>query len=219
MSKIVIGIFVLAIALLIPSISYACGIEAWNFGFGMTPFTDGNWTFGEVFVPNQNLSVIFLGYATPFGLNTFMSPHPVGLFDASGNLLASTVIDNNSTWGDPYPPTIGGGGYLEHFAFNYIPLVQLVAGQTCVIEGVSNSDPYFLDVQAGGTFLPVSLLGSNQILDNGLNFNGAFLMDPGNIAYWGPNFGIGPEPSTLILMSGGIVGAASVLRRRIAGRR
>ena len=50
---------------ILPVAGFACGIEAWSFvAPGISGFTDGNRTFGEVFVANQDIRVSYLGYFT-----------------------------------------------------------------------------------------------------------------------------------------------------------
>ena len=176
---------------------------------------DRNWTFGEVFVANQDIRVNYLGYYTQnFPLN-FLTPHPVGSFDARRKLLASTIIDNNTISGDPNPPNIGGPGWNEHFAFNWIPQITLHAGQTYVLEGVSGADPYTWNDGAFQIYLPITILGNNLVLNNGLNFNGTFLVNDVADGYWGPNFGMSPEPGSLILLGSGLAGVAVYMRRKV----
>ncbi len=217
MARSTLVILVLALVLILPSAGWGCGIEAWNFANGnFFNFTDGNWTFGEVFIPSQDLSVIFLGYYNPsFPVPgwSFTSPHPVGLFDAAGDLMASTVIDNTSMYG--VHQSLISGEQSGNFAFNWISPVTLHAGQTYVIEGVSNVDPYTWDDPAFTVYLPVTILGNNEVAGNGLNFNGTFLMNGVSNGYWGANFGVGPEPGSLIMFGSGVLGLAGLLRRKL----
>ncbi len=214
MTKVTAAILALAVALILPAASLACGIEAWDFAPNFFNFTDGNWTFGEVFTANQDIAIIFLGYYAPNGHGNFVSEHPVGLFDASGNLLAFTVVDNNSMYGDLLQPLINPMP-TGNFAFNYISPITLHAGQTYVLEGVSNLDPYTWDDPGFTVYLPITILGNNRILENGLNFNGTFRINDVGNGYWGANFGTGPEPGSLILFGSGILGLAGVLRRKL----
>jgi PEP-CTERM motif len=52
-------------------------------------------------------------------------------------------------------------------------------------------------------------------LDNGLNFDGTSLVNDVSNGYWGANFGVGPEPGSLILFGSGILGLAGVVRRKL----
>ena len=203
----------LAVALLLPAAALAdarVNSELENVDFTTTAqsFTNGNWTFGEVFVPQTNMSVGYLGYYAPAGLGHFLSNHPVGLFDVSGNLLASTTVDNSST-----DTTTSG-----HFAFNPISPVALLAGQTCVIEGVSNLDPYTWNDPGFTVYAPITLLGNNWLPNNGLNFNGTSVINDVSDGYWGPNFAVAtatPEPGTLALFGSSVLGLGGLLRRRL----
>jgi len=177
---------------------------AWEFTTAGNPFTNGNWTFGEVFVPTQNIAVNLLGYYGSVG--GFSSDHPVGIFDASGNLLAQTDVTNSSTL------------FSAHFVFNQIPTITLLAGQTYVIEGVSNTDNYTWDDPGFQVYGPLTILGNNWIFENGLNFNGTFLINDVSDGYWGADFGLIPvsEPgSLLILLGSGAAGLAQLLRRKL----
>jgi len=198
-------------ASLMQSPTASASTEAWDFATASQSFTNGNWTFGEVFVPTQNISVDFLGYYASNGLGGFNSDHPVGLFNASGTLLGSTVIDNSSVF------TTSSG----HFAFNPINAITLLAGQTYVVEGVSNSDPYTWNDTGFTVYAPINILGNNWISGNGLNFNGTFLINDVTDGYWGPNFGYDaavastPEPTTLSLLGLGLAGLWSRRRRKV----
>jgi hypothetical protein len=213
------ALLAMMLVLILPAAGFACGIEAWNFvAPAISGFTIGNWTFGEVFVANQDIRVSYLGYYTQGFPPNFLSTHPVGMFDANGDLLASTVISNNSYSGDPYQPVIGGGSPGEHFAYNWIPQITLLAGQTYVLEGVSGADPYTWNdygFQVYSAYVPITILGNNWTLSNGLNFIGTFLISDVSDGYWGPSFGISPEPSTFVLLATGVLGLAAGLRRKL----
>lgn len=216
MTKFAIGLVTFTLVVTLPLASFGCGLEAWNFPYPMVPgFSNGNWTFGEVFVANQDIRVSYLGYYTENFPPNFLSPHPVGLFDANGNLLRSTIIDNHSYSGDPYPPIIGGGGQREHFAYNWIPQIILQAGQTYVLEGVSGADPYAWSYDPIQVYLPITVLVNNWVLDNGLNFNGTSLVNDVPDGYWGPDFGESPEPGSLLLLGSGMLGIVGFLRRKL----
>lgn len=222
-------LLVLAALLLLPVASAGCvpGTEAWHvdpysaWAFDLAP---GPWTFGEVFVANRNMNVTYLGYYDPFPPPDPSAPlqYPVALFDGSGKLLASTVVDSTeyywSHYSDAATPWIYPGyRYGATFLFNGITAVHLVAGQTYVIEGVSSSIPSMFPLDTPmSVFLPVSVLGSNWVAGNTMNFNGtSTMLNSYGVGYAGPNFGVGPEPGSLALFGGGLLATLAMLRRRL----
>jgi len=210
MSKKLCFVLVLAMAAGLTASAFASS-EAWDFATAGQSFTNNTWVFGEVFVPNSPITVDFLGYYAPNGLFNFTSSHPVGLYDGNGNLLASTVIDNSSIWTDPS---------TYHFAFNLTTPVALTRGQTYVIEGVSNSDPYTWNDAGFVTYAPITILGNNWQVGSSPVFNGTGVINDVTDGYWGPNFGWDPtptpEPGSLLLVGTGIVGLAGVIRRKLS---
>jgi len=190
------------------------GIEAWNFSYPSINYTNGNWTFGEVFVPTANIQVYYLGYYAANGVGNFTSNHPVGMFDAAGNLLSSTVITNASTVTDFVQPFLNNNPPTGHFVFNPVTPFTLFANQTYVIEGVSGTDPYTWDDPGFTVYLPLNILGNNWVLGNGLNFNGTGLINDVGNGYWGPNFAT-PEPGTFLMLGSGLLGLAGMLRRKL----
>jgi len=142
---------------------------AWEFTSVGNSANVDNFTFGEVFVPTQNMTVDLLGYFGTVG--GFTSDHAVGIFDANGNLLVSTVINNSSLIAS------------AHFVFNPVTPVGLVAGQTYVIEGVSGTDPYAWNNPGFKVNIPITILGNNWVPENGLTFNGTGLINDVNDGY------------------------------------
>jgi len=208
MTKKYVVILTLALAVVLTTSAFA-STEAWDFTTAANSFTDNTWVFGEVFVPTTRITVDYLGYYAANGLGNFIDTHPVGLYDASGTLLASTVIDNSS-----FATTSSG-----HFAFNLSTPVNLIPGQTYVVEGISNSDPYTWNDTGFVNYAPINILGNNWQVGSSLVFNGTGLVNDVTDGYWGPNFGWDPtptpEPGSLFLLGSGVVGLAGMMRRKL----
>jgi len=176
---------------------------AWEFSTIGGQSTNGNWTFGEVFTANQNFSVDSLGYYDP---STGMTDtHAVGLFDSAGDLLASTTITSAS---DPLS---------AHFLYNAITPVNLIAGDTYVIEGVSGVDPYAYNDGGFTVSSQITIVGNNDFRNDGLTFLGTGLNDVVPDGYWGADFASSatPEPSSFLLLGSGLAGFAGMLRRKL----
>jgi hypothetical protein len=173
---------------------------AWEFTSVGNSANFDNFTFGEVFAPTQNMTVDILGYFGTVG--GFTSDHPVGIFDANGNLLVSTVINNSSSL------------FSNHFVFNGVTPTALFAGQTYIIEGVSGTDPYAWNNPGFKVNVPITILGNNWVPENGLTFNGLGLINDVNDGYWGADFGI-PEPGSLAIVGSSLAILGGLLRRKI----
>ncbi len=188
-------------------------VPAWDFNNpGNNSFTNGNWTFGEVFVPTENITVTDLGYFGTVG--DFSSDPSVGIFNSSGTLLDSTTITNSSSIID-----YASASQTDNFVFNAVTPTELIAGDTYVIEGVSGSNPYTWDDTDFTVYAPITVLGNNYVSDGGLTFNGTGLVNDVSDGYWGANFAATtipptPEPGSLLLLGSGMAALAGMLRRK-----
>ena len=89
-----------------------------------------------------------------------------------------------------------------------------MAGMPYIVEGVSNTDPYTWNDPGFQVWPGITVIGNNWVLNNGLNFNGMFVINDVADGYWGPNFGATPEPGSLVLFGTGLLGLVGTLRSR-----
>jgi hypothetical protein len=200
MSKRFLGLFLLA-GLLLPVAAKAGSVTpAWEFT-SPSQYTNGDWTFGEVFTANQNIGVGYLGYYDPSG--GMFDSHEVGLYTSSGSLLAFTTVTNTSAFSSP------------DFLYNAITPVELIAGQTYVIEGVSGTDLYTYQVTGLTAYLPITILGTNNPAQNaGLAFEGTSLLSATYTDFFGADFAPTPEPGSFLLLGSGLAALAGIIRRK-----
>lgn len=209
MKKLSIALLASAAALAMTPFAFA-DTAAWDFSsVGNSLNNTIGYSLGEVFTATKSFDVDFLGYyALDGSAANLTEDHPVALYDAAGNLLASTTINSSSAY------------FSANFVYNPISTIVLHAGQTYVIDGASGFvDPYVWDDSAFTVYAPITLGGDNWVGGNGDYFTGTGVIGDVSDGFWGPNFGFGstvtPEPSSLMLLGTGLVSLAGMLRRKL----
>jgi hypothetical protein len=207
MIKKISGLIFLA-GLLLPVAAMADTV-AWEFNTKGTQANYGDYTFGIVFEATSNIDVDYLGYYDPTnadGVSTMTGSHAVAIYDlTTGNLtpLVSAVITSSSILSD-------------HFLYTAVTPTELIAGDYYVIEGVSGTtDDYTYGVTGLNTNLPITILGGNNQLNTGLNYDST--IDTTDPLVFGADFAGSPvpEPSSLLLLGSGLAGLASMIKRKL----
>ncbi len=175
-----------------------------------TSLANPPFTLGSQFQVSQSGTITALGIFD-LGSNGLAEGHAVGLWTNSGTLLASTTI-----------PAGTGGFLVDNFRYVSIPSVNLIAGQTYVLGALypTGTDPViFYGTATGFATAPgVTFLQSREVFGATLSFpTNSNSNQPG---FFGPNalFAV-PEPVSLVVFGGLIVGGAGVtLRRRMTAK-
>jgi len=205
MRKLLVLLVALAVA-----IPLSAATASWEFSSVGSSLNNGSgYSLGEVFTVNTTFTLDFLGYYGSLG--NFAESHPVSIYDASGNLLDSTTIDNTSVFTDGF----------GNFVYNPVTPITIFAGQTYVIDGASGFiDPYVWNDSSFTVYAPINLLGDNWIGGNGDYFTGTTPIGDVADGFWGPVFGFDaqftPEPGTMLLAGTALLGAGLLRRRKKA---
>jgi hypothetical protein len=170
-------------------------------------FNNGTWTLGYSFLVNTSINVTSLGVYDNGGDGLLVS-HDVGLWDSSGNLLASTTVAAGTA-----APLDSG------FRFSSISSVALSAGSTYYVGAVIGfDDPWLQDPTV--TSAPEITYVSRQYEASSGSLVFPDLAGSGTTGYFGGNFQFGaatsqvPEPSTWALAIGALAGLSTLKRRR-----
>jgi hypothetical protein len=145
------------------------------------------------------------------GSNGLVVSHDVGLWTATGTLLASTTVTNgNST---PTASAAAAGRWL------FTPIAPLLLSPGSYVLGVHGALAG-TDLTVGGTSVitPAGFTFGNE---RGVTFSPTLVFpdsvpNPLVTGWFGPNLSVTaiPEPTTLTLLGIGLLGAATLLRRR-----
>jgi hypothetical protein len=189
-------------------VTLGTGAFAGNFGVDFTSVGTQNsgssWSLGYQFVANTNATVTGLG-TFDFAQDGFAQDQQVGLWDSSGNLLASVYVSNS----DP----------LQGFwRFHNIVGVTLVAGDTYYVAA-QGGEGYTYET-GGFTVAPEITFVQDAWHYNGDGSNNplAFPDQSDHLqGFFGGNIELNstPEPGTLVLLGSGLLAAVGVIRRKI----
>jgi hypothetical protein len=220
-----LGLLLAAAAAALSTAGAASAGAGWEFTAAGNSYTNGTWDFATAFTVNSNVTVSGLGYyADPVTGNA--DGNPVAFYHCdtadcltTGTLLATATVTNIYA--------LNG-----HFRYVTISPIDLVAGESYEVAGVSNADNYTWDDPGFATDPSITLLDtSGQFARWQARGDPAFLTGQGFIdrggedGYWGPNIYLGsskgftggiPEPAAWALMIAGFGLAGVSLRRRRA---
>jgi PEP-CTERM motif len=194
----------------------------WEFTSPGNSYTDGQWDFATAFTVNTDVTLSGLGYyADPETGN--VDGNAVAFYQCAdtaclttGTLLASTTVTNVYA--------IDG-----HFRYVTIAPIELTAGVSYEVAGVSNVDNYTWNdpgftmnsaisiLDTSGQQSRWASLGTPDFLTSSGNLD-----IPGEDGIWGPNVFLGapsftgsaPEPATWVMMMAGFAGLGFAGYRR-----
>ena len=187
----------------------ACALAAPSFGALALDFTaptiddtNGAWSLGWEFTLRDAVTVTALGFYDD-GQNDLTESHGVVIYDLQGNPLVSGTVNP----GDPL---------LSWWRWTSVTPTLLPAG-SYIITAATGSENYTWDPTGFVTDPLVTYVRDRYIQSATPDFPSN--MGGNVVGYFGPNFQFDgaavPEPSTYVLMAGGLA-ALSLLRRRRA---
>ena len=204
---------VLALFACCASVQQACAQQT---AVSITNVTDGLlateaqfYSHGFKFIPDTDIFVNALGYYDNNGDGLAYSC-AVGIFDAAGTLLTSTIVASGTT-----------APLTDEFRYTDISSLQLKAGQTYTAGGIASGPETLFAVRSGLSVSPSIFVYPDQGVyttgRGGLHFP---VNNGGYQAYLGPNFRFTtsaavPAPGALLTALVGSLPGVFMLVRRI----
>ncbi len=182
------------------------GAVAIDFTSVNTDFTNSSWSLGFEFTTNEDIYVTSLGFYDD-NQDGLTESHAAGIYDASGTLLVSTIIDNTS--------------YLDGwFRYTDVASTLLTAGSTYYVVAVTGSENYTWDPN-GFTVAPEINFISDAYAGPTTSLTFPTSSSGGVNGWFGANFDFNttapvPEPSTILLLGAGLLGLVGYNRKRFS---